>query len=279
MRINLLRVILPSLSLVGALARADEFSWLGDFSTNLGDAVEYSTLVPFAPRPGVFDDFQSRLEAAVAGRDPLAIRALYQINGVAADDLRLEFARWQQQSPSSVEATVSLVFKELSTLPPEARDCWTKIAQGLTKCEVTHLVGVWIRPGVAFRLFPLVLIGEKLWIVPSDVLSNTPVAPMSVLSAPTSGSMTEAQAHAFAKQLATAHYGWVVGAGAFDQSAPPHLGAGRWRWRWRHGSAQGDVHVSVSFAEDGSSPEVLWDFSSGALEPWAFRAPPDPSLK
>jgi hypothetical protein len=112
-------------------------------------------------------DFQKRLEAAIESRDLVVIQALYQTNGIAAEDLKVEMARWPSLLRGEAKAGVALWFKELSTLPPQARVIHTERARSLTKYEVTHLVFVGLPAGYQVT-FPLVLVGDRLLIVPSD---------------------------------------------------------------------------------------------------------------
>lgn len=173
MRINPIQILLLLLVAVNPAAWADEFSWLHDFSTTDKAEIEPGPVVPFAPRSVVFDDFRVRLETAVSRRDPVAIQALYRIKGAVTQDLKLEIVRWQQRLPDLGEVRVSLMLKELDSLPAKARESWTKIANQLTQGEVTHLVGVSIMPGGSFQIFPLVMIEGKLWIVPSDAIRGS----------------------------------------------------------------------------------------------------------
>src|ERR1043166_817665 len=117
--------------------------------------------------PGLYGEFSSRLEAAVEHRDLAAIQALYQTNGVAAQELKLEMARWPDLLAGDAKGREGLYFKELSTLPPQAREAHTERARRLTKHEVTHLVLVRLPAGYQLTL-PLVLVGDKLQVVPSE---------------------------------------------------------------------------------------------------------------
>jgi hypothetical protein len=119
------------------------------------------------PRQRPMVDFQKRLEAAIQSRDLVVIQALYQTNGIAAEDLKVEMARWPSLLRGEAKAGVALWFKELSTLPPQARVIHTERARSLTKYEVTHLVFVGLPAGYQVT-FPLVLVGDRLLIVPSD---------------------------------------------------------------------------------------------------------------
>jgi len=116
-------------------------------------------------------DFQKRLEAAIGSRDLAVIQTLYQTNGIAAEDLKVEMARWPSLLDGEAKAGVALFFKELSTLPPRARVLHTERAHSLTKYEVTHLVFVRLPAGYTLT-FPLILVGDRLLIVPSEKILN-----------------------------------------------------------------------------------------------------------
>jgi hypothetical protein len=77
--------------------------------------------------------------------------------------------------------------------------------------------------------------------------------------------LTQQQAHRLAEELAVAHYGWIIGAAGIERSNPPSLHAGEWLWRWRQGRGKGDREITVSFAPDGSSPVVDYQFVSGEV--------------
>ena len=115
--------------------------------------------------------FQKRLEAAIESRDLVVIQALYQTNGIAAEDLKVEMARWPSLLDGEAKAGVALFFKELSALPPRARVIHTERAHSLTKYEVTHLVFVRLPAGYTLT-FPLILVGDRLLIVPSEKILN-----------------------------------------------------------------------------------------------------------
>jgi len=117
--------------------------------------------------PDHYREFISRLEAAVEHRDLAAIQALYQTNGVAAQELKLEMARWPELLAGDGKADVSLYFKELNTLPPQAREVHIERARRLTKHEVSHLAFVHL-PAAHKLTLPLVLVGDKLFVVPSE---------------------------------------------------------------------------------------------------------------
>ena len=102
-------------------------------------------------------DFQTRLKSAIESRGLAVIQALYQTNGITAEDLKVEMARWPSLLRGEAKAGVALFFKELSTLPPQAREIHTERARRLTKHEVTHLVLVRLPAGYQLTP-PLVLV-------------------------------------------------------------------------------------------------------------------------
>jgi hypothetical protein len=175
MRTLALQTILRLLVFACASSWGDEFALLYDPLTDTTSAVSKETAVetagPLAPRSKVFSDFRARLQEAVSSGDVVAIQSLYQTNGVAAESLKIELTQWDSMLRNTANPRVGLYFKELSRLPPKAREVWTKIAEGLTKREVTHLVGVSVTPGTVQRILPLILIEDSLWIVPSDTQS------------------------------------------------------------------------------------------------------------
>ena len=75
-------------------------------------------------------------------------------------------------------------------------------------------------------------------------------------------SLNSQQAHVLAKRLAASRYD-LLGEVALQRSAPPQLLDGRWVWVCRQGIGRGDVEATVTFAENGSSPQFDWrSFSS-----------------
>ena len=164
-------VALQAFLLLLALAAAD--SWAGE-PQMLPDYPKSGSSVTTreaTPEPGqrLMVDFQKRLEAAIESRDLVVIRALYQTNGIAAEDLKVEMARWPSLLRGEAKVGIALWFKELSTLPPQARVIHTQRARSLTKYEVTHLVFVRLPAGYQLTL-PLVLVEGRLLIVPSDAI-------------------------------------------------------------------------------------------------------------
>ena len=85
-----------------------------------------------------------------------------------------------------------------------------------------------------------------------------PASDRSVAAVP--ARLTQDEAHALAKRIATTKFGAGLSVDAFDRSAPPHLSAGRWRWHSRRGNGDGDIEMKVSFAEDGSDEPADWDY-------------------
>jgi len=123
-------------------------------------------------RSNHFQEFHNRLQTAVEARDLVAIQRLYQTNGVAKETLKFELGRWKQLLDENTKVTLGLWFKELATLPPKARQCWTEYAHGLTDCEVTHLCFLTFSPRNVVRLgLPLVVVDDRLLIVPSEKMN------------------------------------------------------------------------------------------------------------
>jgi hypothetical protein len=168
-----LQAILLLLALAAAHSWAGDPQILPDFLKSGSAATAREVPEPFLHR---MIDFQKRLEAAIETRDLVVIQALYQTNGIAAEDLKLEMARWPTLLSGEAKGGVALFFKELSTLPPQARVAHTEQAQRLTKYEVTHLVLVRLPAGYTLT-FPLVLLGDRLLIVPSEKILSKGIEP------------------------------------------------------------------------------------------------------
>lgn len=118
-------------------------------------------------------DFASRLDAAIKSRDLVAIQALYQTNGVSVEELKIEIDRWQQVFADNTGTRLKPFFKELNTLPPQARVFWTTRAHHMTTREVSHLAGISAANQVRVLLeLPLAVYDDKLWIVPSDGINK-----------------------------------------------------------------------------------------------------------
>lgn len=72
--------------------------------------------------------------------------------------------------------------------------------------------------------------------------------------------LSQQQAHILAERLAIERHGGEIGEAGIRKSSPPRLIDGEWFWRCRRGSGQGDMEVTVTFAPDGSSPVVGYEF-------------------
>ena len=124
-------------------------------------------------RSNLFREFGSRLQAAVEGRDFVAIQRLYQTNGIAEETLKFELGRWKQLLDKNTNWTPGLSFKELATLPLQARQAWTEYAHHLTDREVTHLCFLILGSVVQLGL-PLIVVDGRFLIVPSEKRKMTP---------------------------------------------------------------------------------------------------------
>jgi hypothetical protein len=114
-------------------------------------------------------EISSRLESAVEHRDFAAIRGLYQTNGVTSDELETEISRWRQLLDLHPGKRVSPYFKELDSLPSQARESWTQTARQLTDRKVTHVVSLFFPPSNVARLvLPMVLDDGRLRLVASE---------------------------------------------------------------------------------------------------------------
>ncbi len=123
------------------------------------------------PELDLFSDFRTRLQTALERGDSSGIASLYETNGVTAGELKTEINRWQRViGKNSEELTVS--FKDLNRLPSESLKFWSTEAHRLTKHEVTHFAVVRSGGGIGLIL-PLVIVDNKLLIVPSKVMAKT----------------------------------------------------------------------------------------------------------
>jgi hypothetical protein len=165
---NVALQVFPLLLVVaGAPSWAGELQFLPDFLEGGSVAAKKETAVPLPPHSNLFSDFISRLEAAIESRDVVSIQALYETRGVAPEKMKIELSRWRKLLHEEARTRVSLYGKELSTLPPKAREVWGERAHHLTKHEVTHMALVKFGTGVGLML-PLVVVDDRLLIVPSD---------------------------------------------------------------------------------------------------------------
>jgi len=118
----------------------------------------------------LYEDFRDRWEAAIASRELVSVAALYQTNGVSAIELKAELARWRQVVDEGAKPMPPYL-KILSELPPESHAFWTAQAHHLTRHEITAVAMIRFQGGFQTTL-PLVLVGDRLLIVPSDKISN-----------------------------------------------------------------------------------------------------------
>src|SRR5689334_21569403 len=160
-----MKITLRALSIV--LFLAGNAAWAGDF----GFPSEQPPVRPVEnPSLTLFNDFQSRLQAAINAHSTAAFMPLYQTNGATDQELKYELARWKQIIGDGTNI-LGLAYKELSTLPSEeARKTWTAEAHRFTDHEVTHLALVRLGGGVQFML-PLIVVDNKLLIVPSEKIA------------------------------------------------------------------------------------------------------------
>lgn len=117
---------------------------------------------------GVYRDFSSRLDAAVASQQLASVASLYQTNDTTSAELNSELARWHKVLMKDVHARPPFL-KILSELPSESHDFWAAQAHRSTRHEVTHFDIQTFSNG-AELILPLVLVGDKLLIVPSEKL-------------------------------------------------------------------------------------------------------------
>lgn len=143
----------------------------------------------------VFNEFRPRLEAAIESRDLAAIQSLYLTNSATADEMEAELAHWRRLIGEKADDRVFLWFKELSTLPPKARESWTDHARHLTTRETTHLVFMSFSssPSSVRAGFPLLRVGDQLWLVISDQRGTPPDTKpnASIGASPSAGSSTK----------------------------------------------------------------------------------------
>jgi hypothetical protein len=135
---------------------------VGDNPTNQQTAS--GTLLPGADP---FTDFSDRLNAAIQTQNVAALRALYQTNGVSAEQLNDELSRWQPMLEGDANSRVSIriqgtVFRDFS----RSHKMWKNLAERLTTHKATHLVN--LRTTAGYWMLPLVEVEGRLLIVPSD---------------------------------------------------------------------------------------------------------------
>lgn len=128
-----------------------------------------------------FDDLKSRLEAAVASREVASVAALYQTNDVSAVEWKSELSRWRLVLEEGAKPSPPFL-KILSQLPPESHDYWEAQAHRLTRHQVTAFAMVRFQNGSQMTL-PLVLVGDRLLIVPSEKISTKGIEPVAAPNA------------------------------------------------------------------------------------------------
>ena len=129
--------------------------------------------IPLAPHSDGLQDFRLRLEKAIVSHHGVAIQALYQTNQVSAAELKLELDRWKQVIDGDGKGGLSLVYKELTYLPPKSHEFWDAKAHRVTTHDVDAFVMVRINQTPIFQLIlPLIAVDSKLLIVVSDKSKN-----------------------------------------------------------------------------------------------------------
>jgi hypothetical protein len=172
-----MKIYAPALLLL-LLAFPSLSSWAGE--TPEGSVPRKSASQESLKANAIYDDFKNRLEVALASRELAAVAALYRTNDVTAVELKSELARWQQPVAEGAKATPPYL-KTLSELPPESHDYWEAQAHRVTRHKVTHfaLVGYIVRGERILRqeTLPLVLVGNRLLIVPSEKIADQGIEP------------------------------------------------------------------------------------------------------
>ncbi|MCX6927638.1 MAG: hypothetical protein NT154_31180 [Verrucomicrobia bacterium] len=116
--------------------------------------------------------FLGSLKAATEGRDFVALRALYQTNGISAEELDVELAHWRSLLDEKGKDWLPIeergcIFRELS----KANKMWSEMAEQSTTHKATYLVEVFSRTPYAtghWLFLPLVKVDGRFLIVPSD---------------------------------------------------------------------------------------------------------------
>lgn len=126
-------------------------------------------VAPLAPVPNPFADFENHLKAAIEKQDLAAIQSLYWTNGLSAEELNAEFARWRLALDEDAENRASirmLIFRDFT----KSNKMWEELAGKLTTHRATHLAQFWCRTRrlETWAYLPLVAVGDRMLIVPSD---------------------------------------------------------------------------------------------------------------
>jgi hypothetical protein len=163
-------ILVPSLVLFtvcgNAFSQETSFSGPGE---NVGGKIVSAegAFENFLPKENPFSDFRARLRAAVGTRDMAAIKALYQTNGVSAEQLNEELSRWRPMLEGDAASRVSIqnhgcIFRDFS----KSSSIWKHLAERLTTHKATHLVQLLTTKD--YWMLPLVEVESRLLIVPSD---------------------------------------------------------------------------------------------------------------
>jgi len=122
--------------------------------------------VPIASRQDFFKEFDRRLKGALETRDPVMIKALYWKGVAGTLDVKGDVQRLERIFKEETETRMSVYFKDLSKLPPNAREVWGEQARLLTEHDATHLAFILYGNRVRLML-PLIVSGDRLLIAPS----------------------------------------------------------------------------------------------------------------
>ena len=118
----------------------------------------------------LYQDFSDRFEAAFTSRELASVAALYQTNGASALELKSELARWRQVVEEGARPMPPYL-KIFSELSPESKKYWEAQAHRLTLHQVTAVAAIRFQGGFQMAL-PLVLVGDKFLIVPSEKIAS-----------------------------------------------------------------------------------------------------------
>ena len=111
--------------------------------------------------------FEHSLKEAFERADVVAIQALYQTNGLSANELNLELARWRTWFAEDPKPRyLGMMLRTLSI----ANKWWEDRVRALTTHEATHLAGVTCRSEEVTGTieFPLIEVEGRLLLVVSD---------------------------------------------------------------------------------------------------------------
>jgi hypothetical protein len=118
----------------------------------------------------LYEDFNKRLEEAFTSSGIDSVAVLYQTNGVSALVIKSEFARWRQVVEKGAKPMPPFL-KIFSELSPESRRYWEAYVHRLTQRQVSAIAAIRFQGGFQMTL-PLVLVGDRLLVVPSEKIKN-----------------------------------------------------------------------------------------------------------